>query len=185
VGEETTYIRFFAAINVKTVNALIQTIERKLKEGAERFVLLISSGGGNVGSGISGYNFLRGIPAEVTTHNFGVVDSVAVVLFCGGAKRLCVPHARFLLHGIGFDVNNPTRFDEKRLDEEMKGLRMHRENIGRIIADSCGRGTKEVDQDILASVVLGSKQAVDYGLVHEIKSDLLPKGVEVIGIVDS
>lgn len=185
MDKKISYVRFFAKVNVKTINALIQVMEQKLKEGTERFVVLISSGGGHVASGISGHNFLKGIPAEVTTHNFGSVDSVALVLFCGGTRRLCVPHARFLLHGIGFEVNKPRRFDEKVLDEEMKGLKMHRENIGRIIADSCGKNVQEVDRDILAGVVLDSKEAVDYGLVHEVKSGLFPKGVGVIGITDS
>jgi len=185
VDKKTAYIRFFAGVNPKTVNTLIQVTEKQLGEGIERFVLLISSGGGQVFSGISGYNFLKGIPAEVITHNFGSIDSVAVVLFCAGAKRLCVPHARFLLHSVGFDVPAATRFDEKILDERIKGLRMDRENIARIIADNCGREVEEVDQDILTSIVLNSEKAITYGLVHEVKAELFPKGEEIIDITDA
>jgi len=184
MDKKTTYIRFFANINPKTVNTLIQKTEEKVKEGVERFVLLMSSGGGQVFSGISGYNFLKGIPAEVVTHNFGSIDSVAVVLFCAGAKRLCVPHARFLLHGIGMDVTAPSRFDEKILDERIKSLRMDRQNIASIIADNCGKEIEEVDQDILTSIVLSVDKAIKYGLVHEIKRDLFPQGVEILDITD-
>ncbi|HIH96391.1 MAG TPA: hypothetical protein HA348_02690 [Thermoplasmata archaeon] len=182
MDEETTYIRFFGEVNPKTVNTLMQAVEQKLKEKAERFVLLISSRGGNVFSGISGYNFLKGIPAEVVTHNFGSIASVAVVLFSAGTKRFCVPHARFLLHGIGFDITTPTRFDEKLLDERMKGLRTDRENIASIIADNCKKEIQKVDQDMLTSIVLNPEQAIDYGLVHEIKSDLFPKEAKIIDI---
>lgn len=185
VGKKTAYIRFFAGVNPKTVNTLIQVTEKQLGEGIERFVFLISSGGGQVFSGISGYNFLKGIPAEVITHNFGSIDSVAVVLFCAGANRLCVPHARFLLHGIGFDTPAATRFDEKLLDERLKGLRMDRENIARIIADNCGREVEDVDQDILTSIVLNSEKAITYGLVHEVRAELFPKGAEIIDITDA
>ena len=185
MDKKIIYIKFFARVNHKTINTLMQVVEQKLKEGTESFVLLISSGGGNVFSGISGYNFLRGIPAEVTTHNFGSIDSVAVVLFCAGAKGICVPHARFLLHGIGFNITTPTRFDEKLLDERIKGLKMDRQDIARIIADSCEKEIQGVDQDILTSIVLDSKQAIDYGLVHEIKSGLFPKGVEIMNITDT
>ena len=103
-GKKTIYIKFFAGIDPNTIAKLTTLVQQKLREGVERFVLLISSPGGNVFAGLSGYNFLKGIPAEVITHNFGSADSIATVLFCAGSRRFCVPHARFLLHGIGFDA---------------------------------------------------------------------------------
>lgn len=58
-----------------------------------------------------------------------------VVLFSAGQERYCVPHARFLLHGVGFNVSQPTRFEEKHLDERREGLMIDRQNIARIIAE--------------------------------------------------
>ena len=100
--------------------------------------LLISSPGGNVSAGVPGYNFSKGIPAELITCNFGDAYSIAVVLLCASSKRLCTPHARFLLHGIGIDVTAPTRLDEHSLDECIKGLRLDRETIASIIVESTG-----------------------------------------------
>ena len=145
-------------------------------------MLLISSPGGNVFAGLSGYNFLKGIPAEVVTHNFGSADSIATVIFCAGSTRFCVPHARFLLHGIGFDIANPTRFNEKILDERIKGLRIDRENISKVIADNTGKALADVERDILEGTVLNSEQARQYGLVHEIKTELFERGAEVVEI---
>ena len=71
---------------------------------------------------------------EISTHNFGDVYSIAVVSFYAGNKRYCVPHTRFLLHGIGFDITTPTRFNEHSLDERVKGSRLDRETIASIIA---------------------------------------------------
>ena len=184
MNKKVVYIRFFAQINPKTANTLMQHVEQKLREGVEHFVILISSPGGNVFSGISVYNFLKGIPAEVATHNFGSVDSVAILLFCAGSKRFCVPHARFLLHGIGFDVPAGARFDEKLLDERIKSLQMDRENISRVIADNSGKKKEDVEQDMFTGIVLNPALARDYGLVHEIKSTLLEKGAEIISITD-
>jgi ATP-dependent protease ClpP protease subunit len=186
MANKTAYIRFFTGVNAKTVKVLMQTVEQKLKEGAERFVILISSSGGNVSAGISAYNFLKGIPAEVVTHNFGDAYSIALILFCAGSKRLCVPHARFLLHGIGFDVKASARFDEHSLDERIKGLRLDRETIASIIADSTEgkKKVKDVDKDFLSNTVLNSQQAIDYGLAHEIRTEVFPKGAEIISITD-
>ncbi len=186
MANKTTYIRFFSGVNAKTVKVLMQTVEQKFKEGAERLVIFISSPGGNVSAGVSAYNFLKGIPMEVITCNFGDAHSIAVILFCAGSKRLCVPHARFLLHGIGFNITTPTRFDERSLDERIKGLRLDRETIASIIADSTGgkKKAKDVDKDILSNTVLNSQQAIDYGLADEIKTELFPKGAEIISITD-
>jgi ATP-dependent protease ClpP protease subunit len=184
--KKTVYIKFFAGINYQTNKVLMGLIEQKLKDGVGSFVILISSGGGNVSAGVSAYNFLKGIPAEVITHNFGDAYSIAVILFCAGSKRFCVPHARFLLHGIGFDVNAQTRFDEHILDEKIKGLRIDRETIANIISDACGvkKKAKDVDTDILSNTVLNSQEAIEYGLVHEIRTELFPQATEVISITE-
>jgi len=181
--EKTAYINFFAGVNPKSIAGLMGVIQQKLKDGVERFVILMSSGGGQVRSGISAYNFLRGIPAEVITHNYGDVTSVAVVVFCAGSKRMCVPNARFLLHGIGFDVEK-ARFDEKLLKERLKGLKIDRENIAKVIAANCNKTEDEVDKDMLEGITLNPQQAIDYGLVHEIKLELVEKGAELITIAE-
>ena len=175
-------IRYFGPIDEDRVKRLMTTLEQKLKEGIDRFVILISSPGGSVFSGISAYNFLRGIPAEVLTYNFGSVDSIAVCLFCAGSKRLCVPHGRFLIHGIGFDVPAGARFDEKSLGERMTNLKNERETICRIIADNTGKKLEDVEKDMFSGITLTPEQAKDYGLVHEIKSELFEKQAEVISI---
>ena len=122
MDKKTIHIRFFKGIDVNSANKLMDTIEQKLREEVERFVILISSPGGNVLPGLSAYNFLKGIPTEVITYNFGSVNSIATVLYCAGSRRLCVPHGRFLLHGIGFNASPNERFDEKKLDERTKAL---------------------------------------------------------------
>src|SRR5688500_16564925 len=96
-NNDTFYVKFFAPVLPESVNALMQIVEGRLKKGYQRMTLLISCTGGDVFQGLSAFNFLRGIPIEVTTHNFGSADSMGVVLYCAGAVRLCVPHARFLL----------------------------------------------------------------------------------------
>jgi len=182
MDKKTTYIRFFKGVDKNNINKLMDTIEQKLKEEVERFIVLISSPGGNVFHGLSAYNFLKGIPAEVITHNFGSVDSIGLVLYCAGSERLCVPHGRFLLHGIGFDVSANARFDEKVLDEHMKRLRNERETIARVIADATKRSEQEIEKAMLEGTVLTAQQAKSYGLVTEIESELFKKNAEVIDI---
>jgi len=180
--QQTVYIRYFGPIDDDRVKKLMAKLEEKLSEGIRRFVILVSSPGGSVFPGISAYNFLKGIPAEILTHNFGSTDSSAICLFCAGSKRYCVPHGRFLIHGIGFNVSAGARFDEKSLGEHITRLKNERETICRIIADNTGKKLEDVEQDMLTGITLTSEQAKNYGLVHEIKSELFEKGADVINI---
>ena len=180
--QQTVYIRYFGPIDDDRIKKLMATLEQKLNDGIEQFVILISSPGGSVFPGISAYNFLKGIPAEVLTHNFGSTDSSAICLFCAGSERFCVPHGRFLIHGLGFDVPAGARFDEKSLSERMTNLKNERETICRIIADNTGKELEDVEQDMFTGITLTAEQAKDYGLVHEIKSQLFEKQAQVVSI---
>ena len=179
---QTFYIKFFAPVVPESVAALMQIVDNKLKQGAKKLGLLISSPGGDVFQGLSAYNFLRGIPFEITTHNFGSADSIGVVLFCSGSRRLSVPHARFLLHGVQCNFHQPVSLEEKQLEERLKGLQIDMGNIARVIADTVRKDKEKVLDDMLNRTTLYPEQAVEYGLVHEIKSELFEPGAEVISI---
>jgi ATP-dependent Clp endopeptidase proteolytic subunit ClpP len=185
MAQNTAYIKFFAGVDQASVNALMSAVEQKLGQGVNEIVLLISSPGGSVFHGLSAYNFLKGIPARVVTHNFGSVDSMGVVLLCAGDRRLSVPHARFLLHGVQANFPQGAALEEKQLEERLKGLQIDIENIAGVIAATTGRSEKQVAKDMLNRTTLNPEQAVEYGLVHEIKEELLPAGAELLSIVQS
>ncbi len=174
-------IKFFAPVIDATINALMDAIDQKMKQGATQFIILISSPGGSVFHGLSAYNYLKGLPVDVTTHNFGSVDSIGVVLFCGGSKRLSVPQARFLLHGVSATFQNE-RLEEKQLEERLKGLRIDIENIAKVIAANTGKSVQDVTDAMLERTTLNPDEAKAWGLVHEIKSELFETGLEVISI---
>jgi ATP-dependent Clp protease protease subunit len=188
IGDEMTavqkeiYVQLCDPIIEQTVKPLIDFILKEVAKGAKHFVLLISSPGGSVFWGLTAYNFLKGVPAQINTHNIGSVDSIAGVIFCAGQKRYSVPHGRFMLHGVGFDVPQGARFDEKSLDEKMKGLRMDTENIVGVIAANTGKTEDEIRKALYDGTVLNPEQAVAFGLVHEIKSELFPSGAIVTQI---
>ncbi len=174
-------IRFFAQVKDDTINALMKTIDDKMKEGITQFILLISSPGGNVFYGLSAYNYLKGLPVTITTHNFGSVDSIGVILFCGGRKRLSVPQARFLLHGVSAGFQNVS-LEEKQLEERLKGLKIDIENIAKVISVNTGKSIQDVTNAMLERTTLNPDEAKEWGLVHEIKSELFEVGSEVISI---
>jgi len=180
--EKTVYIKFFASVNENSVKNLMNVVEQKLREDVSKLVLLISSPGGNVFAGVTAYNFLKGLPIEVETHNFGSADSIALVLFCVGKRRYSAPHATFLLHGVQANFPQGAGLEEKQLEERLKGLKLDMENIAGIIAATTGKKEDEIMKAMLDRTTLNPEQAVKYGLVHEIKEPLFERGAELISI---
>lgn len=175
-------IKFFAPIVDVTVNALMNAVDQKMKQGVRDFIILISSPGGSVIHGLSTYNYLKGLPAVIITHNFGSVDSIGLVLYCAGSTRLSVPQARFLLHAVNAQFKGNQSLEEKQLEERLKGLRIDVENIAKVIAANTDKSVKDVTNAMLERTTLNPEEAQSWGLVHEIKSQLFEAGSEVISI---
>ena len=182
MAEKVVYIKFFGEVNQNTIKALMDTIQQKLKEGANKFVLLISSVGGNVFAGITGYNFLKGVPAKIETFNIGSTISVAVALYCAGSKRYSAPHATFLIHGVTWGFAQPITLEEKQLEECLKACIIDKENIAGVIAATTGKKEAQVLEDMHNRTTLNPEEAIKYGLVHEIKESLFETGAELISI---
>ncbi len=176
------YIKFFAPVVPDSVNALMQAVDRKMAQGAKSLTLLISSPGGDVFQGLTAYNYLKGLPLDITSQNFGSLDSIGTVLFCAGTHRLCVPQARFLLHGVMANFTGPASLEERQLEERLKGLQIDMGSIARIVADAVGKDPSNILSDMRGKMTLLADQAVQYGLVHEIKSELVEPGAEIIAI---
>jgi len=175
-------IRFFAPVIDATVNALMSAVDQKMKQGTQDFTILISSPGGSVIHGLSAYNYLKGLPVSITTHNFGSVDSIGIVLYCAGSRRLSVPQARFLFHGVNVQFRGEQNLDEKLLEERLKWLRIDVENIAKVIAANTGKSTKDITDAMIERTTLNPEEAQSWGLVHAIKSELFEAGSEVIAI---
>ena len=174
-------IRFFSPVVEGSINALMQAIDGQMRRGVDEFILLTSSPGGSVFHGLSAYNYLKGIPVRITTHNFGSVDSIGVVLYCGGGRRLSVPQARFSLHTPVVNFQNAS-FEEPQLVEKLAQLRMDVENIAKVIAANTNRSEEQVIAAMHDRRTLNPEEAASWGLVDAIETQLYPAGATVISI---
>lgn len=170
--KKLTIIRFMNTVNQQTITNLINIFESEFRLGVKKFKLLISSPGGFVDEGISIFNYLKGLPIDIETVNFGAVDSISAVIFCAGKIRTSVPNARFLIHDVGRFAQN-INFQEALMNEWLKSIKIDRNNIAKIIAETCGKKTKEIENLMKKSEVLNPIQAQKIGLVNEIKKELI------------
>jgi len=175
-------IRLHGPINNSTINSLMSTIDDKMKEGIKDFVLLLSSHGGDTAAGLTGYNYLKGLPVKITTYNIGTVSSIATVLYCIGNRRISVPHAKFLIHDPHWAFQQSS-LEEGEIDEILKRLTVYKQNVAKVIATNTGKTVLEVLSIMQQRTTFTPDEAVTWGLVHEINSGLFEEHSEVISII--
>jgi len=179
---QTAIVRFVGPVNQGSIDRLLQLVDQEIQDGTERIVLLISSPGGSVFYGMTAYNYLKGIPVEVITHNIGSSDSIAIMLLCAGDVRRSVPNGRFVLHGASTSFGPVSRLDEKQLAERLRSLRVDSENIASVIADTIGKDLDEVAQAIFDGTILTPEEAMEWGLITEITSELYSSGARLLSV---
>lgn len=181
-GQDVYLIFTPPSVKLEAVTNLINQVKSLTDEGVKTLSLLISSPGGNVYAGLLAYNFLKGCPMNVTTHNIGICNSVTAVIYAAGIRRLSVPHGRFLMHGVSSNFTADTSLSETELEERLATLRNDMDNIAGVLAAATGKQEKELHQYMRRGLTLDPEQAVEYGLVHEIVEQLYPVGARVMRI---
>lgn len=178
-----TIIRFTCGVDEKCANRLMDAVEKCIKKHDRQILLLISSPGGAVSPGIAIYNYLKGIPLDVETYNFGQVDSIAAVIFAAGKRRYSSPDARFMIHSVSWEGKEKT-YDQKKLEEIVESLAIDRENIAKILADNCKKTPTEIKEMMKKGTTLEAKEAKEIGLVTDITHKLIKdfEEEEIIGI---
>lgn len=173
-----TVLVFNGPINEATMSRLIITVQEKVRQGAKAITILINSNGGGVDAALAAYGYLRGLPVTITTHNFGVVDSAAVILYCAGTKRLASPDSRFVLHGLSLTFRD-IPIDENQIGEQLRILQLQTNIMASIFAKTTGKTPQAIKDAITAKTALSSQQAKDWNLVTAIESKLYERGDDV------
>jgi ATP-dependent Clp protease protease subunit len=177
------YINLQTAISQESAAKLVAAVITEMQKGMTDLHLLMSSGGGLVDPGMAIFNFLRGIPVKVHTYNYGSVDSVAGVIYCAGTRRLAMPHCKFLIHGVTWRLApNTIELPEQRIREYLGQIETIKRNIASVISEATGKTTEDVTADMTKGLTMTAVEAKDYGLVHEISTQLVPAGAQVISI---
>lgn len=163
-------IHFVGHINPVTVNNIRSAILPALKQGTTEIELMLSSEGGDINSGLALYNFLRVIPVPLTTVNIGSVESIAVIVYLAGDKRLAVDNSRFLIHS--FNANFPFNgVDYSRLSERTASLDDYAKTYSYIFNYRTKHAQTPVNIDHTLrgdALIIDSAAATSAGIVTEI-----------------
>jgi ATP-dependent protease ClpP protease subunit len=178
------FLNFHAAINIVTVQNLMAAIGHKLMAGTSDFYFLFSTPGGNVMSGLTLYNFLRAIPATVTMHNIGNVDSIGNAIFVAAdaANRFACAHSTFMFHGVGIDIQN-ARYEEKSAREMLHSILADQKRIADILVARTNLAPNKARQLFREARTEDAMQAQGAGLVAHIRDVQIPSGADIISLV--
>lgn len=177
------YINLHAPINPNTSQIMMNTLSDQTMKGEKEIYILFSSMGGSVVNGITLFNFIRALPAKVVMHNIGVVDSIANVVFLAGAERFAVPNSSFLFHGVGFDITQPTRFEEKQVKERLLGLQRDTDLIANIITQRTKLSIEQVKTFFLEAQTKNPVEAKAVGIIDAIAEAKIKEGVRIIPLI--
>ena len=128
--------------------------------------LYINSPGGSVTAGMSIYDTMQFIKADVSTMCIGQAASMGALLLTGGAKgkRYCLPNSRMMIHQpLG-------GFQGQASDIEIhaKEILTLKDKLNQIMATHTGQDLESISQDTDRDNFLSAQEAVDYGLIDEV-----------------
>lgn len=131
----------------------------------------ISSGGGDMDSAISLYDYLKAFPSTVETIGFGRVESAAVLIFLAGSKRSAVKDCRFLLHEGLYTVGQPTNTLQMH-QETLNLFKTLLDRMTEIVAKETGHEKAKIAKILRKGRTLTAVEAKDLGLVQKIIDEI-------------
>ena len=177
------YVIFTAEITPITVERLTATMVQAINDGVSEVYLAMSTVGGQVQAGIALYNTLLAVPFVLTIHNISSVNSIGNVIFLAGQKRYATANSTFMFHGVGFDVNAPTRIDERFARDRLDSLLADQKRMGQIITTRSDIGEDKIAELFRTQTTVDADWARNNGIIEDIRDFEIPPGSAVTPLV--
>ncbi len=129
--------------------------------------LYINSPGGSVSAGLAIYDTMQYIKPDVSTYCVGQAASMAAVLLAAGTKgkRSVLPNSRVLIHQPWLSGLQGQQSD---IEIHAKDMFFMRDRLDEILAYHTGKTKEDVHRDTERDRILGSQEAVEYGIVDRV-----------------
>jgi ATP-dependent Clp protease protease subunit len=128
--------------------------------------LYINSPGGSVSAGLSIYDTMQFVKADISTICTGQAASMGAVLLAGGkqGKRFCLPHSRIMIHQpiAGFQGQ------ASDIDIHAKEVLQTRDRLNAILAKHTGQPMERIEKDTDRDYFMSGDDSVKYGLIDSV-----------------
>ncbi len=178
----TSYFYYFGELNKFGANNLIILTSQKILNGCNHIYLCVSSKGGCNFSALTLYNYLKNTPVKVTTHNIGLVESAANILFLAAEERIASSNSRFMIHGSKTKFPPETKFTTEELLESANSLQNDLQLFSGIISSALQCSIELVEPWHKTSKFFSPREAIEHKIISRIEEFSLPIDKEFIGI---
>ena len=156
-------------IEEEIANVVVAELLHLESEQPDRDIAIyVNSPGGSVYAGLTIYDTMQFVKADVQTLCVGSAMGVAAVIVLGGTsgKRVALPHAKILLTQVSGGFEGVTS-DVEIQAHELLALGRRLEGI---IAEHTGQPLEKVASDLGRDLYLSSEEAASYGVIDRVLS---------------
>jgi ATP-dependent Clp protease, protease subunit len=141
------------------------------EESDEDITMYINSPGGVISGMFAMYDVMNLIPAKVNTICVGMAASAgAFLLATGTGVRSATPNARIMIH----QPLGGARGQATDIQIQAQQMTFLRNRINEILSERSGKPLEQVEKDTLRDFWLGAEDAVEYGLIDEVRQPAQP-----------
>lgn len=174
------YGTFAGGIDQQSLPRFFNTFANAIQGGVETAHLLLQSSGGNVGDGISLYNYLRALPIELHIYNTGCVQSIAVLPYLAARRRIVSKSGTFLIHKAHYSP--PPYSNLSKLKSVIDSLLIDDQRIEAILKSHTQIPAEEWAAHASQDVTFDAQQAINFSVADEIGEFVVPPGNQVFNI---
>lgn len=160
-------------------NLIVAQLLYAESENADKDVqLYINSPGGSVTAGLAIYDTMKFINCDVVTMCIGQAASMGAVLLAGGTrgKRFALPNSRVMMH----QPHGGSQGQASDIEIQAREILYLRQRMNEIMAEHTGKTVDEIARDTERDFFLTPNQAVEYGVIDEVKE---PRSAALTAVV--
>ena len=128
--------------------------------------LYIDSPGGSVTAGLSIYDVMQAVSADIHTVCVGTAASMAAVLFAAGDRREILRHGEVMIHDPL--VSGGISGSALTVQDKSNRLMEKRKVLSGILAEHTGKSVKQIYKVTAKDTYFGAEEAVAFGLADSI-----------------
>ena len=154
-------------ITSEVADAVIaQILHLDAEDPDAEITLYIDSPGGSVTAGLSIYDVMQAVSADIHTVCVGTAASMAAVLFAAGDRREILRHGEVMIHDPL--VSGSISGSALTVQEKSNRLMDKRKVLCGILAEHTGKNIKQIYKVTAKDTYFGAEEAVQYGLADAV-----------------
>ena len=154
-------------ITSEVADAVIsQILHLDAEDPDAEITMYIDSPGGSVTAGLSIYDVMQAVSADIHTVCIGTAASMAAVLFAAGDRREILRHGEVMIHDPL--VSGGISGSALTIQDKSDRLMAKRKVLCGILAQHTGKNIKQIYKVTAKDTYFGAEEAVQYGLADAV-----------------